>query len=301
VEIRAGVPEDKAALEVLTYARCPHNEPWVLDTVFSDAMNVDAIVVATDDGGPVGWAFTGNVPGTPTDHRTLLVVVAATHEGQGVGRALFDRVRESVPVSATELRTRVYDDDERGLAVSRHWGFEIVQRSMMSALELVPGPGPQPADGVTLEEADGLVFADEEAVEAMFAASQTNPEATNSHRMTLAEIRGYVLPGERGLACVARVDGVPAALCFVILDAQGAEGNVVYTGVDPRFRGRGLGSLVKQAVQHRAQVEGVRRFATENEEHNEGIRRLNAELGFVVQWGVYRMKKDLTGASTAPA
>ena len=300
--MRDAVPEDRGALEALTDARCPHNEPWVLDTVFSGlsgAMTLDEFVVAVEEDRPAGWAFTGHVPGTPVDHRQAYVVVGLGHEEQGVGRALFLRVLAAVPPGSTQLRSRVFDDDERGLAVARHWGFEVTQRSIASTLQLEPGPGPEPPAGVALEPADDLVFDDQDAVEAMFAASQTNPEVATSHLMTLGEIRAYVFPGERPLGCLARVDGAPAALTFVIVGPDGKEGNVVYTGVDPTFRGRGLGKLVKHEVQHRARSWGVRSFVTENEENNHGIRALNAAMGYAVQWGVYRLRKDLMPAAPA--
>jgi len=146
---------------------------------------------------------------------------------------------------------------------------------------------------VFLDAADDLAFPDDDAVEAMFSASQTNPEARNNHLMTLAEIRKYVFPGERGIVCLARVDGVPAALCFAIAGDGGDDGRVAYTGVDPTFRGRGLGRLVKQHVHHRAHESGVVRLSTDNEEHNEGIRRLNDEMGFTTAYGVYRMRQLL--------
>ena len=170
----------------------------MLDTVFSGlsgAMTLDAFVVAVEDERPVGWAYTGNLHGTPVDHRQAYVVVGPGHEERGVGRALFSRVLAAVPPGSAQLRSRVFDDDERGLAVARHWGFEVTQRSIASTLRLEPGPGPEPPAGVVLEPADDLVFADQDAVEAMFAASQTNPEATTSHLMTLGRDPGVRLPG----------------------------------------------------------------------------------------------------------
>ncbi len=290
MELRDAVPEDRDVLEALTNARCPHNEPWVLDTVFSGlsgAMTLDAFVVAVEDERPAGWAYTGNLHGTPVDHRQAYVVVGPGHEERGVGQALFSRVLAAVPPGSAQLRSRVFDDDERGLAVARHWGFEVTQRSIASTLQLEPGPGPEPPAGVVLEPADDLVFDDQDAVEAMFAASQTNPEATTSHVMTLGEIREYVFPGERPLGCLARVDGVPAALTFVIVAPDGKEGNVVYTGVDPRFRGRGLGKLVKHDVQHRARSLG--RGELRDRERGEQPRHPGAERRHGVRRPVGRL------------
>ena len=168
------------------------------------------------------------------------------------------------------------------LAIAKHWGFEVSQRSITSRVELVDVAAPVPPDGVTLDAADDLAFPDDDAVEAMFAASQTNPEARNNHLMTLAEIRKYVFPGERGIVCLARVDGVPAALCFAIAGDGGDDGGVAYTGVDPtlpRPRAGPAGQAARAPPGPR--VSASVRLSTDNEEHNDGIRRLNDEMGYV--------------------
>ncbi len=103
----------------------------------------------------------------------------------------------------------------------------------------------------------------------------------------------WAFPGERSLGSLARVDGVPAAIAFAIVEDGGDSGGVGYTGVDPRFRGRGLGRLVKEDVHHRAAAPRHPALGTDNEEHNDGIRRLNAELGYQVTYGVYRMRQLL--------
>ena len=68
---------------------------------------------------------------------------------------------------------------------------------------------------------------------------------------------------------------------------------VGYTGVDPAFRGRGLGRLAKQHLHHQAAALGVRRMFTDNEENNHGIRRVNAALGYRPEYGLYRLRKRL--------
>ena len=293
VEIREAAGADRSAVTALALERCPHTEPWMIEFLFTDSLAFDAFAVAIDGEEVVGLGYSGNIPGTPLPQRSVYVAVAATHEGAGLGGRLYRHCRAAQGESVTDLRSRVFDDDPRSLAIGNHWGFEVSQRSITSRVELLDVAAPVPPERITLEAADDLAFPDDGAVDAMFVASQTNPEARNNHLMTLAEIRKYVFPGERGIACLARVDGVPAALCFAIAGDGGVEGSVAYTGVDPAFRGRGLGRLVKQHVHHRAHESGVRRLTTDNEEHNEGIRRLNDEMGFTTAYGVYRMRQLL--------
>jgi GNAT superfamily N-acetyltransferase len=293
VEIREAGAADRHAVMALAHERCPHTEPWLVDGLFSGHLVLDGFHVATDADTLAGFAFCGSVPGVPPHLRQVLVEVASEHEDAGLGRELYAGVRAAVPSVATDLRTRVFDDDDRALAVAQHWGFEIAQRSITSRLDLVDPQAPTPPDDVSVEAVDDLVFPDEEAVEAMFAVSQTNPEATNSHLMTLPEIRGYAFPGESPLASLARVGGVPAAICYLLVGPDGEEASVVYTGVDPQFRGRGLGRTVKEDVHVRAHSSGVLRLVTDNEEHNAGIRRLNDEMGFVKVYGAYRMRQRI--------
>lgn len=299
MRIRDGEPGDKPAVLALTLARCPHTEPWVVEAVFTDGDHVDVLAVATEGERLLGYSYAMHIPGVPDHQRSSYVLVGDEDSGRGLGSRLWETLRHGLPEHVTDLRTRVFRGDDVAMGVARHWGFEPVQLSITSRLVLADVAPADPPAGVTLDVADDLTFADEDAVEAMFAASQTNPEATNSHRMTLPGIRRYVIPGERGIATVARVDGVPAAICFAIVADGGDDGGVAYTGVDPQFRGRGLGRLVKQDVHHRAYEWGIRRLGTDNEEHNEGIRRLNAEMGFVEAYGVYRMRRTLRPAELA--
>jgi len=127
----------------------------------------------------------------------------------------------------------------------------------------------------------------------MLAASQTNPEARTSHVITRAEMHGWIDEGEVPLGTLVRVDGIPAAVTFGgVIPADGI-GGVGYTGVDPQFRGRGLGRLAKQHLHHQAAGLGVRRLYTDNEQNNHGIRRVNAALGYEPDYGLFRMRKRL--------
>ena len=68
---------------------------------------------------------------------------------------------------------------------------------------------------------------------------------------------------------------------------------VAYTGVDPAFRGRGLARLVKQ----QAHLDGARRRREGGVHQQRGAQhrdpRLNAELGYVVESGTYRLQRQL--------
>lgn len=233
----------------------------------------------------------------PVHRGGLRAVVARKHEGRGVGTALRSALLPLVPQPMTRLGCTVFDDDERSLAVARHWGLSMEEHSVESSLDLTdPGALPDPVlpAGVTIHEAPDLMFADHDAVAHMLRASQTNPEAAAGLLMTLEGFVTMLYDGEQPVCVLARVGGVPAGITFGGVAAQTL--SIAYSGVDPRFRGHGLMRAVKQRAHQVAARLGGTVSRTNNEEHNSGIRRINADLGYVVQFGVYRMVQDRPAA-----
>jgi GNAT superfamily N-acetyltransferase len=233
-------------------------------------------------------------PGFAPQHRCgLRVIVARDRERTGVGSALRASLLPHVPTTITRLGTGVFDDEERSLAVARHWGFEIEEHVIDSSLDLGDASTLAQSDlpqGVTLHEAPDRRFADPDDVERMLRASQTNPEAALGFVMTLEGFASMLATGEEPVCVVARVDGVPAGITFG--GVQSGALHIAYSGIDPAFRGRGIMRVVKERAHIVAARLGATVSRTNNEEHNVGIRRINADLGYVVRSGVYRMAKE---------
>jgi RimJ/RimL family protein N-acetyltransferase len=288
--------DDVPALIDVAMGRCPHLQAWWVTGLFADGVDVDvARVVESPDGVPVAFGAVTHRHGRPEHQRWVNVFVSREVEGEGVAGALLADCLAAVAPGTTELWAQVFDDDERSMAVAAHWGFETVQLSITSVAEIDPATAPYPdvPDGITVEACGDLDPPDPEAFDAMLTASQTNPEARSSHVMTRDEMRGWVDEGEQPLGSMVRVDGTPAAVTFGgVVPADGI-GGVGYTGVDPRFRGQGLARLAKQHLHHQAAGLGVRRLYTDNEENNHGIRRVNAALGYVPDYGLFRLRKRL--------
>jgi GNAT superfamily N-acetyltransferase len=297
--VREATKDDLPALVELTSRRTPRFEPWWISTVFEDSVEIDAAPMVLDAGRLVGYGTATHRVGAPDHQRTVQIFVDRESSGQGIGSAILARCVAAVPAATTELWAKVHDDDPDALAVAQHWGFEVVQRSISSRVDLAGATSPQPPPGVTLEDCDRLDFEGEDAVafDAMLTASQTNPEAESSHLMTRAEMQHWIDPGETPVACLARVDGHPAALVYgIVVKATGekpGEGGVAYTGVDPAYRGRGLGRLVKEQLHARAAQLGIPWLMTDNEENNAGIRHVNEQMGYVKTHGVYRLRHTL--------
>lgn len=248
-------------------------------------------VTALDDADEMlGWGWMATGTHAPPGRTSMWVTVRQDAEGSGVGSAIFRSLLNGRPDSATELRTMVRDTEPRSLVIAQRWGYEVEELSIESELPLVGLPTPAPPPDVTLESCPSLEFDDQDAVEAMLLASQTNPEAGAGNVLTCAHLR-QTSAGGTSIGVLARVDGVPAAIAH----GTSVEGFlfISYTGVDPAFRGRGLAKLVKQQAHLDAAASGATLSRTENEEHNAGIRRVNQELGYRVLHGTYRMRLPL--------
>jgi len=247
-------------------------------------------VVALDGDRMLGWGGLAKLAPFPPGWRSLRVVVDAEQEGAGVGSALHAVLVDGIDDDLV-LRSGVFDDEPRALEVAQHWGFGILQHSISSRLPL-PSPVPERAlpDDVTIEASTNLEFPDQDAFDAMLDASQTNPER-DQFVFDRAMLLDFITGKERPLGVLLRVRGRPAAISWG--SAFGDQAHIGYTGVDPVFRGRGLGYLVKQELHRLAYDAGARSCATDNEEHNSGIRHVNEALGYAKVSGSYWMQRPL--------
>jgi GNAT superfamily N-acetyltransferase len=292
VRVRVPDRDEHSALVDLVLREQPHAErveiaPLFLDdTIFQERR----VVAAYDDALPVGCGLLTHAHAQPEGRWTARVVVAESHRDRGIGRELAEALLSGQDDIA-ELRTWTYDDDPRSVAIAEHWGFHTLQRSLTSLLDVSRVSAPEAPAGVTLSIHRDVGLPDPAAVDAMVDASQTNPERAHSGPFTLTELIRMVGEDETPILVLARVDGVPAAVSLGTL--AGDVTYVMYTGVDPAFRGRGLALLVKQALHADARDLGATRCLTENEEANAGIRRINAELGYQVLFSALRMQRLL--------
>lgn len=245
-----------------------------------------------DDERLLGYGVVASPVLVPEGQAFLRVIVARGEEGRGVGRTLRAALMRGVPPGTTRLSAGVDDDDPRSLDIARHWGFVVQEHAIASRLDLTVLPVPDRPEDVSLHECADLEFDDPEAVGRMLWASQTNPEARAGWVFTLDSLSAQV-GDDLPVGILARVDGQPAAISFGTV--RGATLLILYSGVDPPHRGRGLLRLVKQQAHLVAARLGASESRTVNEEHNAGIRRINEGLGYVVTSGVFRLSQALPG------
>ncbi|KAA1419390.1 GNAT family N-acetyltransferase [Nocardioides humilatus] len=292
MEITTPDPATYSALLDLEVERLPRTERTASAGLFepSQIWEYRHFRTALVDGDLAAWGFIARPTFFPPDWAILHVFVAAAHEGKGVGTALRAELTSLLPDVVQVLASRVDDLEERSLAVAEHWGYRVEQHGIVSEMALVDLPEPNLPSDLTVEDAADLNFPDEDAVEAMLVDSQTNPEAVQDGIITrLADIRVELAEAGRPFALLARVDGAPAAI--ITGEIKDEILLIHYTGVGQAFRGRGLAFSLKQEAHVRAAAAGATRSYTTNEASNTGIRHVNAQLGYRIVTGDYRIRR----------
>jgi GNAT superfamily N-acetyltransferase len=229
-----------------------------------------------------------------------VIAVDRDHRGRGVGSSLWRRVRADVDVHKDHVMTVVRDDDQRSLAVVQHWGFAPFQHEVPGVLDLSGIDDPQAVPGVEVQVHEGFarLAADEELAKA-FAASDTSPEAESGQVIewsAMLRLAGDV----DGLVAVARAaDREVVGLAVAAAEADGSW-LVMYTGVVPSHRGRGIARSLKEHLHQELASRDVRWVHTMNEVSNAAIRELNARLGYVPQPGAIRLRQRVAGDWSRP-
>lgn len=294
MRVEQATPEQYESLVALAVQRNQHlsgsDAGWQL-MVPGTWPGLVALRAVRGDGSVLGYGWITRGTHLPPGWAVEWVTVAANAEGSGVGSALHRALASRTPAGTTLLTSKVFDDEPRSLEVAKHWGYEVEELSIESALPLVDLPEPLVPAGVVLEACDDLRVPDQAALEAMLRASQTNPEAVRGGRYVTTASLLSSSQGARSVGVLARVDGRPAAIAQGTV--VGEDFFIAYTGVDPVHRGRGLALLTKMEVHRRAAAAGATTCLTENEEHNRGIRAVNAALGYEVRHGTYRLRRSL--------
>ena len=244
--------------------------------------------IAEVDGTPAGYAMVTSPTDTP--NAVKVAVVRRAHRGQGVGRALATALDTVLPGETAE--SWVSDEDERDLAIAKHWGYSVTSHSIESLLtkDKVGPPSELPVGYTAKSMADADIDSDfETRVDALMLRGSTHPEFVElGWTISVAELRHY--SSDSQWAFVMQGDE-PVAAC-IAAPRTGPSWVVGFTVVDPEHRGQGLARIVKQHLHLRAVDLGASDLATMNEDRNVGIRALNASMGYVKIGGELRLKRE---------
>jgi GNAT superfamily N-acetyltransferase len=214
------------------------------------------------------------------------VRVTPVCRGEGIGSALWRAIMPHIP-GGTTAHTDVVDHDETSRRIAEHWGFRAHQHPIESSYRLddaVTAPRPLPPN-VTIRRLASFVDVDDPVLDALLRDADTSPEASVTGATGIESFAA-----EAGtFAVIAELRGVPVGFC--VAKQVGPAGFVLMTATLPAARGLGIGRAVKEAMHVYGHERGVDRFTTLNEADNVAIRNLNAELGYVVVGGSFRMRR----------
>ena len=243
------------------------------------------VFLAELDGELAGSAHIG-IP-TFSDLPLGQAYVLAEHRRRGVGQALYAAISAwAAGHATTALQTWVEDDDPDSFAWAKRRDFREVSHEALVELDLgayEPRPAEPPAgvEIVTWAERPDL------APGLYDVAAEAWPDipGDEDHRIEPFELWLSVhMQGEGDRpegTFVALANG--EAIGYAKFSFWQAKPDTLFhdlTGVKRAWRGRGVARALKHAQLAWAKDQGYRFARTSNEQRNEPIRRLNAELGY---------------------
>jgi GNAT superfamily N-acetyltransferase len=288
IDVRACASEDEEALSLEI-----HNTVWphravTMDEVrsFQAAANDYADFLAAVDGADKGSAAIAILPQRPSAG-FLLLTVLEDGRGRGAGSALYATVSDWLRERGLDvLHASVAEGDDQSLAYAARRGFHEIERYPRLLLDLsaIDEPVVQAPPGVEIltwaqhpELARGMY---EVAVEAYADVPGGDAEEMEAFGDWLAhDMQGSGDKPEATFVAVAGGEVVGYAK-YSLTEARPMVAFHDMTGVRRSWRGRGVARALKQAQIAWAKREGYKELETSNEERNEPIRRLNADLGY---------------------
>jgi GNAT superfamily N-acetyltransferase len=258
--------------------------------------------VAVEDGEPLGAATFGLLRTKPDPFAFLWVL--PERRRRGVGAALYDEIsRWAAERDRTEIEAWVEDTPD-GVSFATNRRFTETGRELRVSLDLTeiePPPAAPPAGVVitTWAERPGVIRGlYEVAMETQADIPGEEDEAQLSFEEWLAgEMKGSGDLPEATFVALAG-DEVVGYSKFSLTPAQPKVAHHDLTGVKRAWRRRGVARALKQAQITWAKQAGYERLETRNEERNEPIRRLNAELGYRQSGCRILFRGPLSGAGT---
>lgn len=288
ISVRPCAGEDEEARSLAI-----HNIVWphravTMDEVqsFKEACIHYADFLGAVDGEEKGSAAIAVLPQRPK-HGFLLLTVLEDGRRRGLGSALYATVSEWMRERGLEeIHASAMEDDEESLAFAERRGFREIERYPRLLLDLatIGEPVVQAPPGVEI-----LTWADhpdlargmyEVAVEAYADVPGGDTEEMEPFEDWLAH--DMQSSGDRPEATFVAVAGgeVVGYAKYFLTAARPTVAFHDMTGVRRSWRGRGVARALKQAQIAWAKRAGYEVLETANEERNEPIRRLNADLGY---------------------
>jgi mycothiol synthase len=277
-----------------------HFEQWaeILKRVSGDVFDVDEIahfvetdtesawLLATSGGGPVGCGV-----GRPSSIQSSLyamVRVLPEHRGGGAGQRIYEALSEHArALGRDSMWGRIREDDEASRRFARNRGFREAGREYEVVLETAgaetSGDLPEGIELVSLRQRPDLAQAVHE-VDCEVSGDVPRPEGDDFEPTPYERWRELYLegPGAVPEALIAALDG-DELIGYTGLRRRGSTSPIaenLLTAVRRPWRRRGIATALKREQVARARAAGIEQIYTTNDETNEGMRGVNARLGY---------------------
>lgn len=209
------------------------------------------------------------------------VVVGEPHRRRGIGTALHDRLVEHASALSAGSILSHFVESPAGVAFATTLGYREARAEQESVLDPRTISETPPADLElrTVADADPR-----DVYEVDLTATRDVPLTEPVDDIPYDEWQGHVLGHPHFTAegsFLAYVDGEPAAVSMLVVDFESRRAANMFTGVLPRFRGRGLGLAVKLASIAWAKEHGFSSLVTTNDERNAPMLAINRRLGYI--------------------
>ncbi len=284
---------DMAAVARLTSEITPDDPMTVEEMRWADLTYPGTIrYLAEVDGEPVGAASVGRIYVYPPEYPDAWahLVVAAAHRRRGIGEALLAAVSDGARRSGkTGLHLRTSEARPEGIAFLEHRGFTELERARMVELGLdglTAPPVEMPAGSTitTLAARPDLVAGVHlVALEAFqdIPGGDSPMVAGDLAEFRARDVDRPGIPPEAFMVALDEATGEVvgyASLLFVPGSTTVAWHDM--TAVRRDWRGRGMATALKRATIAWAIGNGLTALVTGNDEANDGMRAVNARLGY---------------------
>lgn len=255
--------------------------------------------------------------GEPSERNyNLYLIVAEQKRKQGLGERLYrDLMHTAAGLGARKLFAAVRDGDSDSLAFASRRGFAVRTRSIEMTLDLASFDPTRFDSLIAALQADGFHFTDmeelgdgEEARRRLYrlndSTAATTPGSEGEHPWNSFEDfntrvcqSGWYLPRGQVVAIDSRSGAWAGISAITRFDGADHAYNL-FTGVDPAYRGRGLGQAVKVlALRYAARHLGVERVQTVHNALNAPMIAIDRKLGYAQTPGMIGLEKELRADS----
>lgn len=270
-------------------------------------------VAENEQGQLIGFCWIISVRLKP-ESAAIHLFVRPEERGQGIGRQLYDALIDAVEKTPIKnLHTVLKDSCPKCRAFAEKRGFIERQHEFKMVLDLAIFDDLPYQDAVTKLKNEGFQFTSmealgdtEEAQRKLYALNistgmdtpRSNGESAwdtfDDFQKRVCQADWYKPAGQ--IIAIDTATGDWAAMCALTrLDWHDQHANILYTGVDSRYRRRGLALASKTvALCYARDVLKANVIYTDNNAQNIPIIALNHKLGYALLPGTFTMEKVFT-------